>query len=151
MSARNHTARRGVLERVRAWTAALLSLVLLAACGDGGADSAARSTPSPVPSLPASPEPTPTLPRAGGEGSTPAPGVEDALRAHLAGRLGVAPAAVALVSLTPMTWPDGCLGLPAPGRACTQALVPGWLAILRGPDGREYRYRGAGASFAPEP
>lgn len=37
-------------------------------------------------------------------------------------------------------WSNGCLGLPEPGRACTQAIVSGWLVTVEG--GREtYIYR----------
>jgi hypothetical protein len=77
--------------------------------------------------------------------------VRDDVVADLATRLTVAPGDITLVSVTPMTWPNSCLGIARPGQACAARLVPGWLAVLRGPDGREYRYRGAGDQFALEP
>lgn len=125
----------------------LCSVALLGACEDGDDRDRAPAASQ----TPASESPAPTLPLAGREGMTPAAGVEAELREHLAARLGVAAAAVTVVSFTPATWPDGCLGIASPGTACTQALVPGWLAVLRSPGGLEYRYRGAGASFAAEP
>ncbi|MCH7523388.1 MAG: hypothetical protein IH920_06425 [Chloroflexi bacterium] len=30
------------------------------------------------------------------------------------------------------TWPDGCLGLPEPGEACTEALVEGYRIRVKG-------------------
>jgi hypothetical protein len=93
----------------------------------------------------------PTLQSAQPPAATPAPDVVAALKADLAARLKLTPNDIAVVSLSTFTWPDGCLGLGGPGVVCTQALVPGWLAILRAPDGREYRYRGTGARFALEP
>lgn len=39
----------------------------------------------------------------------------------------------------PVTWGDGSLGCPMPGRLYTQALVPGWLIVVR-EGGRELRY-----------
>ena len=29
-------------------------------------------------------------------------------------------------------WPDGCLGLAAPGQGCTKAIVPGWRVTVEG-------------------
>ena len=37
------------------------------------------------------------------------------------------------VSAEALTWPDGSLGCPQPGRAYTQALVAGWRLVVRGP------------------
>jgi hypothetical protein len=74
-----------------------------------------------------------------------------AMVADLAARLSTPPGSITVVSLTPMTWPNSCLGLGTGGQVCAAVLTPGWLAILRGPDGTEYRYRGAGERFLPEP
>jgi hypothetical protein len=38
-----------------------------------------------------------------------------------------------------VTWPDGSMGCPQPGRMYTQALVPGWRIVLR-EGGRERIY-----------
>jgi len=73
--------------------------------------------------------------------------VQPAMRQDLASRLGVGPDAVQVVSFRLVTWRDGCLGVHRPGEACTQALVDGFLAELAGPDGRVYRYPGAGDHF----
>jgi hypothetical protein len=35
------------------------------------------------------------------------------------------------VSVDAVTWGDGSLGCPAPGRMYTQALVPGWRFVVR--------------------
>lgn len=131
----------------------LLILVMLfgaaaASCGDGA--NSAVTTPSPFPSV-AEATAVPTLAEAQPPAATPGPAVVDRLKADVANRLGVAPSAVTVVRLEAFTWPDGCLGLGGPGVVCTQALVPGWLAVLRGPGGEEVRYRGAGDRFAREP
>lgn len=41
-------------------------------------------------------------------------------------RTGVALAALKVVGVERVTWPDGSLGCPAPDRLYTQALVPGY-------------------------
>jgi hypothetical protein len=48
----------------------------------------------------------------------------------LAQDLGIPPQSVAVAAFEPHTWPDGCLGLPDPGEACSQAMVPGWSVVL---------------------
>ncbi len=73
--------------------------------------------------------------------------VQQAMRQDLAARLGVDPGSVQVASFRLVTWRDGCLGVHRPGEACTQALVDGFLAELAGPDGRLYRYHGAGSHF----
>lgn len=82
---------------------------------------------------------------------TPTAGVLETVVAHLAAELGVAPATISIIMVEPRTWPDGCLGITRPGQGCTQALVPGWLAVLRAPGGLEYRYRGGAGRFEREP
>ena len=97
-----------------------------------------------------SPTAVPTLAEAMGGGATPAPNVTAAVVADLAARLSVLIADIEVVSLTPTTWPNTCLGLATAGQVCASMLTPGWLAILRGPDGLEYRYRGTGERFLAE-
>lgn len=70
-----------------------------------------------------------------------------AARAEAARRFGQAPAAFTLISAEPVTWRDGSLGCPQPGRTYTQALVPGWRVRLQGPNG-ELDYH-ASANGAP--
>jgi hypothetical protein len=67
-----------------------------------------------------------------------APGLDEpvrAARAAAARHTGLAPETHALLGAERVTWPDGSLGCPAPGRMYTQALVPGYRVRLRGPDG----------------
>lgn len=75
--------------------------------------------------------------------------VQIAMREDLAKRLNVPVAQISVVSFREVTWPDGCLGLGRPGQACTQALVPGFLAELSDPTGKVHRYHGAGNEFVP--
>ena len=64
---------------------------------------------------------------------------EKAARA-LAEELSITPEQVFVVGVSPMDWPDGCLGIKREGEFCTQAVTPGFLVILKAQD-REYRYR----------
>jgi hypothetical protein len=54
-----------------------------------------------------------------------------AARADGAQRTGLDPAALQLVSAESLTWPNGALGCPQPGRSYTLALVPGYRIRLR--------------------
>lgn len=67
--------------------------------------------------------------------------------------LGVPATDLQLVETEALVWSDGCLGVAVPGAACTQALVPGFRAVLRdrfdgmhrahgGADGRVVRWVG---------
>lgn len=73
--------------------------------------------------------------------------VQRKMREDLAQRLGVEMGQVGVYSFRFVTWRDGCLGVHYPGQACTTALVEGFLSELVAPDGRLFRYHGAGASF----
>jgi hypothetical protein len=117
-----------------------------AACDPGGGS----ATPTPAASATPTVGAGPTLGTFGGAATPPA-GTEDLLKAHLAGRLGAAPGDIDLVSFEPTSWSDACLGVASPGGACAQTITPGWIATLRGPDGTEYRYHGAGGRFVPAP
>lgn len=132
---------------------AVIALVLFgSACGaERSSSTTATPTREITPADPPSPTPIPTLQPAQPPIATPAPNVVDLVRADLAARLNVPASALSLVRLEGVVWPDGCLGLGGPGVVCTQALVPGWLAVFRAPNGLEYRYRGAGERFALEP
>lgn len=46
---------------------------------------------------------------------------------------------ITVVRTSEQHWPDGSLGCPQPGRMYTQAIVPGYLVILRAA-GKEYAY-----------
>lgn len=64
--------------------------------------------------------------------------------ADLAGRLDIHGRDIEVVSVEEVTWRDGSMGCPQPGRAYTQALVNGSRIILEA-DGRTWYYHsGAG-------
>ena len=52
----------------------------------------------------------------------------------------VADVASLQVTSQDVTWSDGSLGCPQPGRMYAQALVPGWRVLVRAADGREGAY-----------
>ena len=56
--------------------------------------------------------------------------------------LGVSATDLALAEAEALVWSDGCLGVPVPGAACTQALVPGFRVVLRDPFGGLHRAHG---------
>lgn len=77
---------------------------------------------------------------AGPEAAAPPPGpaarpsleqVVAAARADAARRSGQPAAALQLLSAERVTWPDGGLGCPEPGRLYTMALVPGFRVVLK--------------------
>jgi hypothetical protein len=60
-------------------------------------------------------------------------GAVQAARADAARRTGQPAAAFELISAESVTWSDGSLGCPQPDVLYTQALVPGYRIVLRGP------------------
>ena len=48
-------------------------------------------------------------------------------------RIGVEPALLRVARIEAVTWPDGALGCPQPGRLYPQALVPGWRIRIEAP------------------
>jgi hypothetical protein len=64
------------------------------------------------------------------------------LLADAAERAGVDKSAVSVISSQAVTWADGSLGCPEPGKAYTQALVPGYRVILEA-GGSQYDYHTA--------
>lgn len=93
----------------------LAAVVLLTACATGV---------QPI-------EPTP---------STNQPAIVEAVKAEIAKQLSLSPDQVKVTSIEPAEWPDGCLGLPAPGEVCIQIVVPGYGGIVEA-DGRQYEFR----------
>ncbi len=73
------------------------------------------------------------------EGSGLPAGIELAVRTDAAARAGIAPEAVVLLRVEPVTWSDGCLGIYLPDTACTLALVEGFV-VWAGAEGLAYRY-----------
>ena len=70
------------------------------------------------------------------------PQLQEAVQAALqdaASRSALAAARLQVVLAEPVTWPNGSLGCPAPGRMYTQALVPGYrIRIAAGSQTLEY-------------
>ncbi len=129
--------------------AALSSALLLAACGaPGAAPELPAQPPSALPTQPPSVLPTqPASPLPGG-GLITRPGAAEwqnapaaALnaRADLVSRLQVDADTIKLVSVEPVDWPDGCLGVQTPGVMCTMVITPGYRVILEA-DGKQYEY-----------
>jgi hypothetical protein len=53
--------------------------------------------------------------------------------------LGLPADQVTLVSIEPVTWPDGCLGVVHMGMLCTQGQVPGFRIVL-GANSKQYEF-----------
>ncbi|GAA0929306.1 hypothetical protein GCM10009554_11570 [Kribbella koreensis] len=64
-------------------------------------------------------------------------------KADLAVHLGIDESEVTVVSSEEVTWPDGSLGCPQPGRFYTQAVVQGTLTVLEAA-GTQYKYHSGG-------
>ncbi len=123
------------------------SLALVACSGADGADDATSGAVAPTAVTEATK--APTLPAASAPATPPA-GLIDRMTAHLSAETGQPATAFTLVLFEARVWPDGCLGLGKPGSGCSQALVPGWLAVFRDPTGAEYRYRAGPGHFTLE-
>lgn len=66
------------------------------------------------------------------DGTTPTlESMVEAARADAQRRLAPGSPALQVVGTERVTWNDGSLGCPQPGRMYTQALVPGWRITLR--------------------
>ena len=112
------------------------AVLLVAACtGDRGAGSDANE-----PSV-GSQEPS-SEPGASGDVTLPA-SIIDPVVTDAAGRLGVDPSAVTIVSAHLETFSDGSLGCPEPGMLYTQALVDGYQVVVEA-NGTRLDYRGSG-------
>ena len=74
----------------------------------------------------------------------------------LARQLGLDPAAVRIVSVEPMEWPDACLGVGGPAESCALVVTPGYKLTFEADDGTYiYHTDPSGYQFrlvrAPEP
>jgi hypothetical protein len=127
---------------------AMLSALLLAACGAPSAPPTAPTSPPNIPTSPPSVLPTmPPSPLPGGglvtqpeaEQWQNAPAAALNARADLAQRLQIDPDTIKLVSVEQVDWPDGCLGVQIPGVMCTMVITPGYRVILEA-DGKQYEY-----------
>ncbi|MGB7449914.1 MAG: hypothetical protein WA892_12410 [Ornithinimicrobium sp.] len=123
------------------------SLLVLAACSEDGSS----SQDSPTDASPSDPEssmsddPSPTT-DAQTNGDLPVGGATEEVRARasvqaamqdLADRTGTDVGNVTVVGYAAVTWPDGSLGCPQPGRMYSQAVVPGHQLILTVGEGAE--------------
>ena len=63
-----------------------------------------------------------------------------ALLADAAQRSGAAVEQLRVVAVQAVTWPDGALGCPQPGRLYPQALVPGWRITVAAAPALELNY-----------
>lgn len=113
---------------------AAVGVVLIAACGGG--DGAEPVTTEEQAVTTTQPEYDPEL----------VPVVEQA-RADLAAHIDVEETSIEVVSAEPVTWSDGSLGCPEPGKFYTQALVEGSRVVLEHDETR-YDYH-AGADGEP--
>jgi outer membrane lipoprotein SlyB len=120
------------MQHTRRLIVATIAAVALAGCAAEGN----TVSPTPTPSRP----PFQTAPPLSPSGSPLAPstGQLSAITADLAGR-GVTEA-FTVVKAVSITWRDGSLGCPEPGKMYTQALVPG-AQIVVAVGATEYDYR----------
>jgi hypothetical protein len=84
------------------------------------------------------PDPVNAGPSAAGEAVSIASVPRETRRAVVADaarRFNVAASAVVLTRAERVSWPDGSLGCPEPGRMYTQALVPGYRIVARTAEG----------------
>lgn len=52
------------------------------------------------------------------------------VRPLIAEQMGVTPEAIKLIEMTPVEWPDGCLGLASPDEMCLQVITPGYRLLI---------------------
>lgn len=110
----------------------IVLLALVVACG--GAEPSATTLPPTTDTTASSPTTATTAPAA--------PDLEEVVEAaviDLAERLHNDPGEIELVAAEAVTWSDGSLGCPEPGKLYTQALVEGYRVVLSH-DGTEYDY-----------
>lgn len=129
--------------------AAIAVTVVAGGCGGsdrtedpgGGADSRSPADAALSPSAPDDGVGSPSAPPDTAGGAAPT-GVVRAAIEDLTRDLGVSPQAVTVLDVEDVTWNDGSLGCPEPGRSYTQALVDGYRIVLES-DGRTFAYHGA--------
>jgi hypothetical protein len=106
------------VSQIRGSFAVLVLILVLTACGTEGTDTTG----------------TPGTTGVGTDTSTSVQeedmGLVDEAIVDLATRLGVSETDIELISIEEVTWSDGSLGCPEPGRSYTQALVEGGRIVL---------------------
>lgn len=70
----------------------------------------------------------------------------NAMQQDLVARLSTGDANISVVVAESVTWNDGSLGCPEPGRMYTQAIVPGYRVVLE-LAGRRYFYHADSAGY----
>ena len=75
------------------------------------------------------PTPRPTSP----------PTAADIAKLALGQQLNINPAAISIVSVEPVEWPNACLGVQEQGQMCAQVVVPGYLVMLEA-ERQRYEY-----------
>lgn len=143
----------GRLNGMRSLLAFIAIMGVIVACGEAedsvGSSSSTSVAASPV-TTPTAPSatlvPSPTVGRVDLMDPQPSPGgIEEATQQaidDLVARAAVAPDQVDVSVAEELTWNDGSLGCPEPGKAYTQSLVPGLRVILT-VDDRDYAYHAA--------
>lgn len=119
----------------------VVAVLALSACGTPQDEGVPETTEATSPAVEAPVDPTTPPP---GE---PIAGVVDAAVRDLAVRQRVDPAEIEVLRFEEVTWPDGSLGCPEPGKFYTQAQVEGHRVIL-GVDDRVFLYH-AGSDAEP--
>ena len=114
--------------------------------------------PAPPSTLPGASSPTSQPPTSQPPASQPGGRLDDAAAAaveHLAERLGVEPVVITVGVDERVTWRDGSLGCPEPGKFYTQALVPGRRLVLSAGGERFAYHAGRDGTFfycaSPDP
>ena len=88
------------------------------ACGGGDGDSSDGSDAHPMPTIPV---------------TSVLAGPVDAATAAIEALVAVSGRTaeeIKVVSVSPMEWPDACLGLPEAGEVCAQVITPGYVVTL---------------------
>jgi hypothetical protein len=132
-----------------AWCASLLlAMHVAAAAAQAGGDPAQRPTsPRRIAAPTQIPDPIVTAPAGEAVQMAAVPrAVRRAVVADAAQRFKVAENAVALVRAEQVTWPDGALGCPEPGRLYTQALVSGYRVVAKTSAGEMLYHTDAGGN-----
>jgi hypothetical protein len=136
---------------------AAAAALLVAACGAGDDGATAIPTTPATPPVAATepafqspvqpgntPEPafqSPVQPGEAPAAASPERAAASAAIDDLAGRLGVAPEAIAVVEVNEVEWPDASLGCPAPDMGYAQVITPGVQVILES-GGQTFDYHG---------
>ena len=94
--------------------------LMLSACSSP----AAASVPSAVPTI--TPQTVPITPTSGAPESAAVQAAQNALAANL----GIQSASIQVSDVTSVDWPDSCLGLQDPAKACASIVTPGYKITL---------------------